>query len=166
MKPAEFLRERGLSFYQRFISLKGPAAGIAMGFSLGVFIAFSPLLGFHTFLLVVLTPVLRANFTASLLVSWICNPFTIPFILFADLKTGQFLLGYEMAEFPWGETLTLEKLLEFFWSLMYPMLIGSILIGGMAAVAVYWPVKMYVVRSRAKNGAEAVGVPEGEGEGS
>ena len=42
------IRRRGKEFYDRFISLKGEPANIAMGMAIGVFIGVTPTIPFHT----------------------------------------------------------------------------------------------------------------------
>ena len=73
---------------KRLFRLKGNFRSIALGASLGVSIAVTPLFGLQLILTIVLDVLFKANITASMLFTVIGNPLTFPFIWFADYKLG------------------------------------------------------------------------------
>lgn len=65
----------------------------ALSIALGVFIGFSPLWGFHTFLVFTLAIFLKLNKAIAFAFSNVSLPPFIPFIIFASLELGQWILG-------------------------------------------------------------------------
>ncbi|MCD6151027.1 MAG: DUF2062 domain-containing protein, partial [Deltaproteobacteria bacterium] len=102
-------------------------ATIARGFAVGIFVAFSPLLGLHTFLAIFLAFLVRGNRLASLLASWICNPLTMIPILYFDFKVGEILLSTSI---PFPENIhTLKDIIYAGSQVAWPLLVGGHLIG-------------------------------------
>ena len=67
--------------------------GIALGVSLGIFIAITPTYGFHTFLVIAAAFLIRqANKMAILLGTNISLPLTLPFITWGGYEIGRFIL--------------------------------------------------------------------------
>lgn len=79
---------------------------IARGVWAGVFVTFSPLFGLHFVVAVFLARLMKGNILASLMATFVGNPFTFVFIALASLKTGHWLLGTEMSE---GELRALSR---------------------------------------------------------
>ncbi|MEO8935085.1 MAG: DUF2062 domain-containing protein, partial [Xanthomarina sp.] len=69
----------------------------ALSIALGVFIGFSPLWGFHTILAISLALLLRLNKAISFAFSNVSLPPFIPFIIYASLELGQFILGEKIS---------------------------------------------------------------------
>ncbi|MEA3241065.1 MAG: DUF2062 domain-containing protein [Pseudomonadota bacterium] len=112
-------------------------ATIARGVAVGLFVAFSPLLGLHTFLAIFLAFLVRGNRLASLLASWICNPLTMIPILYFDFKVGEILLSSSIP-FPEGIH-TLKDIVHARSQVVWPLLVGGHLIGlvlGLASIPV------------------------------
>ncbi|MDZ7842048.1 MAG: DUF2062 domain-containing protein [Gammaproteobacteria bacterium] len=57
--------------------LKFTMEGVARGVAVGLFIGLTPTVGVQTLLMIVGCIVLRGNFPAAFLVSWVSNPFTV-----------------------------------------------------------------------------------------
>ncbi len=68
---------------------------IALGFACGVFISFTPFFGFHFMGAAALAWLFGGNIIAGLLGTFIGNPLTTPFMAFASISTGRWLLGSE-----------------------------------------------------------------------
>ncbi len=66
-----------------------------MGLSaaIGAFIAVTPLIGLQTILVTAVVSLVRGNKGLALLASGIANPWTIPFIFYADFRVGALMLG-------------------------------------------------------------------------
>lgn len=67
----------------------------ALSIALGVFIGLSPLWGFHTLIVIFLAVFLGLNKVIAFAFSNVSLPPFIPFILYASLKMGQYVLGIE-----------------------------------------------------------------------
>ena len=64
-------------YYLKFLRLKGDPRTIAKSIALGTFVGITPTIPFHTVALLILIPVLRANFVATFLAAVLtCNPLT------------------------------------------------------------------------------------------
>ncbi len=62
---------------------------IALGLAIGLFIAWTPLLGIHIFLIIALSIFLRANKFAAFVSVWVSNIFTIPFVYYPSYLVGK-----------------------------------------------------------------------------
>jgi uncharacterized protein (DUF2062 family) len=65
---------------------------IAMGVALGLFIAWTPALGFHIFLVLGLAVLLRANKFVALVFIWVNNPFTLIAIYYPNYLLGRTIM--------------------------------------------------------------------------
>jgi len=134
---------------------------IALGFSCGVFVSFSPLFGFHFFYAMFLAWLLRGNVLASLIGTVAGNPLTFPLIASTSLALGRRILGYGAtgrdfgritdafagaAEGIWDGVLSLlghgeaewHKVAAFFTDILWPYYVGGLLPGLVAAIASYY----------------------------
>jgi len=66
---------------------------IARGVGAGLFVALTPLFGAQTLLLIAACILVRGNFPAAFLVSWVSNPFTIGPMIVAFNAIGRALFG-------------------------------------------------------------------------
>jgi uncharacterized protein (DUF2062 family) len=127
------------------------AHSIALGFAAGVFISFTPLVGFHLLLAAIAAFFLRGSIVASAVGTVIGNPLTFPFIWFGTYNLGAALLALP-GEQPKSEleigalenTLISEDALGLFEGLktslapvFWPMMAGSVPLGVVAGVACY-----------------------------
>ena len=69
----------------------------ALSIALGTFIGFSPLWGFHTFLVITLAIFLKLNKAIAFTFSNVSLPPFIPFIIFVSLELGQWVLGEKIS---------------------------------------------------------------------
>lgn len=134
---------------------------IAIGFSCGVFVSFSPLFGFHFFYAMFLAWLLRGNILASLIGTVAGNPLTFPIIASTSLALGRRILGYgatgrdfgritdafaEAGEGIWRGILSLfghgaaewHKVGAFFTDIIWPYYVGGLLPGLIASIASYY----------------------------
>ncbi|TYA52325.1 DUF2062 domain-containing protein [Formosa maritima] len=96
--PRRFLRnikKKGLKkfFVEDLLGSNDSPKKKALSIALGTFIGFSPLWGFHTFLVLTLAIFLKLNKAISFAFSNVSLPPFIPFIIFASLELGQWVLG-------------------------------------------------------------------------
>ncbi|WP_078718755.1 MULTISPECIES: DUF2062 domain-containing protein [unclassified Bartonella] len=144
------------SFYymrKRILRISATPHRVALGFSIGIFSACSPLLGLHIILAIFFSWVLRGNFAAAIIGTVFSNPLTFLFIVMADYKIGRlFLLFFDNRdEISFSQIRTMLDGLAFSqaWSffletwdlIMMPMLIGGmflgLILGGLSYIGIY-----------------------------
>jgi len=80
--------------FRRLLAIDDPPERTALAFSVGVFIAFSPLLGLHTILATLIAFLFRFNKVAIYVGTYVNNPFlTLGPIIFLSYAVGAFILG-------------------------------------------------------------------------
>ncbi len=130
------------------LTLDSHPAHIAAGFAVGVFISITPFFGIHTPMAIAAAFIFRLNKVTTITGAWVNTPFTVLPVLVASFKLGEYLLGNQPRAF----NLTLEQLS---WSAIRPfadaILLGSSVIGIVAAVVSYFACYWLVVRFRRKD---------------
>ncbi len=153
-------------FLNWLIRLRGSPRAIAGGVAVGTFVAFTPTIGFQTVLALALATLLNANRPISIIPTWISNPVTAaPIYAFTYYVGSFFWPGPETAtvahalreasrELKTLDFLALRRQLGVFIDLgvdiFVPMLIGGLLVGGMAAAIAYPLALRAVVALRAR----------------
>ena len=160
--PAMGWRRLGTYLVKRLTRLSGTPQSIACGFACGAAISFTPFIGLHIILSMLIAWLLRGHIIASVVGTVVGNPWTFPFIWLATYKVGQILLGSAEAA-PWPAvtmfkhvvtdlggliwpTLTgqstweaVKQVLIDLRALIWPMFIGSIPLALIAGIAFYIP---------------------------
>ena len=126
---ARALRER----FVALLHLDDPPWRVALALAVGVFISFTPFLGFQTLLALLVATVARLNAAVVVTGTWLNLPWFMPFVYAGSLKLGAWLLR-DLHSF--GD-----------WSLA--LLIGTTLLGFAAAVVTY-VVAFGVMRRRSR----------------
>ena len=115
------------------LHLDDPPWRVALALAIGVFISFTPFLGFQTLLALLVAAVARLNAAVVVTGTWLNLPWFMPFVYAGGLKLGAWLLR-DLHSF--GD-----------WSLA--LLIGTTLLGFVAAVVTY-VVAFGVMRRRSR----------------
>jgi uncharacterized protein (DUF2062 family) len=89
---------------------------IALGVAIGLFIAWSPLIGVHIFLAIGFSLLLRANKFAAFVSVWVSNVFTFFIIYYPGYLLGAFLFGI----FAPGRALSHQQVIEALNKLLSP----------------------------------------------
>ena len=144
--------------FRRLLALDDPPERTALAFSIGVFIAFSPLLGLHTILATFVAFAFRFNKIAVYSGAFINNPFlTLVPIIIASYAIGAFVLGrpvripeqdLELLQHP--HLLTGDYYRQLFresWSIVWPFTIGSTILSVVCSLIAY-PVTSSLLRAR------------------
>ncbi|MFH1803464.1 MAG: DUF2062 domain-containing protein [Pseudomonadota bacterium] len=84
-------------FAHRVARLPGSPYSIAAGFAVGAAVSFTPFIGFHFILSILLSFLLRGNMVAALLGTVVGNPWTFPFIWLWLYHSGLWILGINPA---------------------------------------------------------------------
>ena len=145
------------------MKLRGSPEAIALGLAIGVFVAFTPTVGFQMVIATFLATVFNANRAAGAAAVWITNPATIPPIYAVTYWLGSFIWPGPPVERVYGIMAdTVRKLarrdvwemygqLKLFVSLgrsiFVPLLIGGVLVG-LAAGSLLYVLTLRIVRAR------------------
>lgn len=129
------------------LRLRDSARAIAIGVAAGTFASFTPLMGFHILLACGIAWMLRGNLVAAALGTAVGNPFTFPAIWLATYRLGTTILGesaaregaaenlhdvFLAAKGPWHDVV-----IGMWEPLIWPMLVGGLPLGLMAAAFFY-----------------------------
>jgi uncharacterized protein (DUF2062 family) len=143
-----WLRRKWRSFHQQFISLKGSPESIARAFAIGFWVGWFPIIGTHSALSFVAGLLFRANLPAVYLGSWICNPLSIPPMLYLEYQLGARLIGgADLGQERFAD-LTISQMFHLGWEILLPMILGGAILGTLNAVIGYYPIKQAVIRVR------------------
>jgi uncharacterized protein (DUF2062 family) len=134
--------------------IDGTPRRVAAAFGIGVFIAFFPILGIHTGLALGIALLFRLNKVAILVGAWINNPWTIAPMYSAGTLVGCALLGIAPVS-PAGVDWSLNG--RAFYSalattlepLVWPFVIGNLVLGAAAGVAAFVLLRSLLSRRRA-----------------
>ena len=147
------MRESLPKIVKRLFVLEDTPERIALAFSLGVFLAFSPFLGFHTLLGVLFSLLFGLNRAALLLGVFVNNPWTLVPIYAAGTWLGGLLVGFppqtSLRGFSWHELLSSGFWLELIgqWHFLKTLFLGSLVLSVIAAVFAYLTA-LYIIRRR------------------
>jgi len=132
---------------------------VAAGISAGVIAGWTPFLGFHIVLGIVLAFLLRGSLVAAALGTLVANPLTFPIIWSASWEIGHFMLGHPgagAAGHVAGSQLDLAELVrtlhfsELWEPVLKPMLIGCLPPAFFSGLVVYAATYMGVKGFRAR----------------
>ena len=130
----------------------------ALAFGIGVFIAFSPFLGLHIWIALLVSVLFRLNRVAMLVGTYLNNPWTFAPIYLAGTTLGCFLLGISTAGLSainWN--LHGRDFYRNVWHVLrrylWPLMFGSTLLGLVCAVLGYLLVRHVIEQRRAKSSA-------------
>ncbi len=132
------------TYFRRLLTLEDSPERIAFAFAVGIFLAFSPLLGLHTFLGLVLAFLFGLNRPAILVGVFVNNPWTLVPIYAMGNWVGGFVIGIPVDQrFPtpgwdslWSSRFWVE--LAHGWRLFVPLVVGSFTLAVVAAFLAYF----------------------------
>lgn len=142
-KEKQTLKER----FFRLLRLNSSPPEIAIGVAIGVFIAITPLYGFHTIMVIIAALLIRrVNKIAILLGTNISTTFTFPFITWGGYNIGRLVLGNNYPPLQWQtfKYFSYKTILHFY----YPLFIGSVILGLALAVASYFITFWFIMRRK------------------
>ncbi len=157
----------------RVLHIEDSPHKIALGIALGLFIAWTPLLGLHILLVIALSMLLRANKFAALVSVWASNVFTFAIIYYPSYLLGNFIcdilphhkgLSDQQVSSLFNKLFAPMNMLTGFytkeyWSHFWTLLkdigpelwIGCFVMGGLIAVISYLICYKVIMFHRAKN---------------
>lgn len=138
-------RRATLYIWRRIWRLTGTPHAVAIGVAAGAFTSFTPFLGFHIMMAVVIAWVLRGNLLAAAFGTLVGNPISYPPIWFATYDIGHRILGTSASgNVDLTDVLMSQKAFDMILPVLVPMAVGSVPLGIAAAVAAYFVVKAAV----------------------
>ncbi|MEM7167044.1 MAG: DUF2062 domain-containing protein [Planctomycetota bacterium] len=152
-------------FIQRVAQINDTPESIALGATLGMFIAMTPTVGIQMILIVILNTIVRANRLAGVVMVYVSNPITMIPIYWVDYIVGVKLVGQ-------GEALDREHFTAVFeefadhagkwdWlaalsslntAVIVPTCVGGVFLGILCAIPVY-PFTLRLVRGHQRRKA-------------
>ena len=146
-----FDKEKWKNRIKHILTLDNHPGHIAAGFAVGVFISFTPFFGFHTAIAIVAAFLFRLNKLTCITGSWVNTPMTVAPVLVVSYKLGRFLLGYSPGELYIKKELSWQYALKLLDKHGASLLLGTSIIGSVAAILAYFICYSLVVRFRRKD---------------
>jgi hypothetical protein len=138
---------------QILLQVEDSPSRVALAFALGVFIAFSPLLGIHTGLAIVIALAFRLNKVAILAGAWINNPWTLAPMYTAGTLLGCFVLGVSptsLGEIDWSLSgrAFYGSLASGLRPLVLPFVVGNLALGAVAGLVSFLALRFLLARRK------------------
>ena len=134
--PEKGWKRNFLYYWKRLTRIPDSPHSISLGFSIGVFFAFSPLLGLHAVLSIFFSWVFRANILSSIIGTFIGNPITYPLMWASSIGIGGFLSGNIDTDY---DRIELSNI--FGADFLASFLIGSLILGLLFGIGSYFIIK-------------------------
>ena len=141
-------REAIKSRFHRLVSIDEPPHRISLAFAIGVFIAFSPTIGFHTISAVAAAWLFKMNRAVIIAGSLVSNPWTIVFVYGASICFGSFILQNGNSCFI--KSIGKNELMAYTKTMLMPYLTGTIVLGIIMALISYFLLYMVLVMYKGK----------------
>jgi uncharacterized protein (DUF2062 family) len=124
-------------FVYRVLHVDDTPHRIALGVAIGMFITWTPTIGFQMLLVLSLAWLLGANKLVGVPFVWISNPATFVLIFLPNYYLGRWVLGSNSEAPDFGKAMTfsgtwLEKVQNWWattWQVFWPLWLGSIIVG-------------------------------------
>ena len=134
------------NFIHRFKRLNGDPHYVALGMAIGIFVAVTPTIPFHTLIALSLAFICRASKPAAAIGVWISNPVTIPVFYYGSYKVGMHVMGICS---PFDENrIDISELLNQGVEITVAMITGGIILGVIPGIAAYWITRKIVTAIR------------------
>ena len=144
-------KEKWIKRIKHILSLDSHPGHIAAGFAVGVFISFTPFFGFHTPIAILAAFIFRLNKLTCLTGAWINTPLTVAPVLVISYKLGELLLGRPPGELQIKQELSWQHALRLLDTHGLSILLGTSILGIVAAIISYFLCYYLVVRFRQKD---------------
>ena len=161
------MRRRLGRLVEAILHLKDTPQRVSLAFALGVWAAFLPL-GLHTVISLAVGFAFKLSRAALLLGNLVCNPWTIAPMYIAGTTVGCLLLGIPLSSlaevsFDLRTVSAQRQLLESAGLLVWPFLLGNLIVGAVAGALAYALVRPVLERrARARAAAKAAANPAPE----
>ena len=119
------IKRASLFYFLKLIRVKDSQEKLAIGFACGSMVSFTPFIGFHFLLAVIFAYIFRGNIVASLIGTFIGNPFTFPFIWIFIYNIGNIFFKNDQN---FALELSFQSFFDQSYEILIPMLIGSLIV--------------------------------------
>ena len=143
---------RKIPIYLRsLLALDDSPQRIALAFTVGVFLAFSPFFGLHTLLGLGIAFLFGLNRVAILVGLFVNNPWTLVPIYWVATYVGGFVVGFpgkiSLPEIGWNQLWNVNFWIGLFsqWRILIPTLLGSLILSVIFA-ALSYPLALYLLK--------------------
>jgi uncharacterized protein len=146
------MQGKAAKFFRRLFLLNDTPERLSLAFAIGVFLAFSPLIGLHTFLGIAFSFLFGLNRIALLLGVFINNPWTLVPIYATSTYLGGWLFGFprhsSLPDLGWHSLFSESFWVQLFsqWSLLKPLVLGSSILAIVASLLSYI-LALHVIRN-------------------
>ena len=138
-----------LYLMMRILRLRSSDYSLAMGFAIGVGMSFTPFIGFHVLLAMLLAWVMRANFIIAIIGTVVGNPWTFPLIWVLIYSVGTSILGVAPVEAD-VSMLSFSFFMESPGNVVVSMVVGGVVIGLGVGVVTFGLGYVFAGRIKAK----------------
>ena len=139
-------REAIKTKFHQILSIDEPPHGISLAFAVGIFIAFSPIIGLHTISAVAAAWLFKLNLAVIIAGTLVNNPWTIVFVYGSSICFGSFVLQDTTSCLLKG--VGKDELLSYLKAVPMPFLTGTIILGIIAALISYFVLYQVLVSYR------------------
>ena len=160
-------KRRFRRYLREILLLDEPPERTARTFGFGVFIAFSPFIGLHTLIAIVILLFVKLNRLSFLAGVFSNTVWTVAPMLALGTGLGAFVLGSDTA-LPELNAETLasgqfwKQLTSDGWNLLAPFMLGNFILSGVLALVGYAILKWFLLRYRSKRSGDIVGAATSE----
>lgn len=151
-------------YLRQFLLMDEPPERTALTFGFGVFISFSPFIGLHIFIAMVILLFARLNRLAFLAGVFSNTPWTVAPMLALGTGLGAFVLGSD-TNLPELSTETLvsgefwKGLTADAWNLLVPFMLGNLMLSTVLAAISYLTLKWFLLRHRSRRCGDGIVPP-------
>jgi len=136
--------------FSKLIKISDTPHSISLGFAIGVFSAFTPLIGFHIAIAIFFSWLVNANYLSSVIGTFIGTPITYPFMWISSILIGSIFLSVDGLDNELFENISFYSW-DFFLLIkpfIWPFIIGSTFLGLISSFLSYFLVKKLVILYR------------------
>jgi uncharacterized protein (DUF2062 family) len=145
-------------FIYRVLHVDDTPHRIALGVAIGMFITWTPTVGFQMLLVLALSWLLGANKLVGVPFVWISNPATLVPIFYPNYLLGKLVLGSNCEDPNFTEAMafsgtwleTVQNWWAATWQVFWPLWVGSIIVGGCLGLISYGVIYYAVIKYRKK----------------
>jgi len=151
-QPSSRFRDRYRQALKEFRQLQGDPHYVAKGMGIGVFIAVTPTIPFHTVFAIALAFLIKGSKPAAAIGVWFSNPLTIPLLYWGSFEVGS--LFFDQASMLQINEFTLESMLQQGAEFTAAMILGGIILGILPGFAAYLITYRTFVAIRSRQSAD------------
>jgi uncharacterized protein (DUF2062 family) len=133
--------------FNNILHANDPPWQLALGAAIGMFVTFTPTVGFQMLLVVFLAWLFKANKAIGLPIVWISNPATVVPIFYACYVVGRVILQHDPISVDWWQTLANPPAdwwpkVSFYWSRLMeiagPLWVGCLFVASIMGYVTYY----------------------------